>query len=124
MKRILSLLLALVMIFALTACAGKKSPGEPVAFKVVVTDLDGSETTFTYTSDAASVGEALLSEGLIAGDMGDYGLYITSVNGIAADWDADQTYWAFYINGEYATTGIELTPIEADTVYSLVLTKG
>ena len=124
MKRILSLLLALVMMFALTACAGKKAPGEPVAFQVIVTDLDGNETTFAYTSDAASVGEALLAEGLITGEAGEYGLYITSVNGITADWDADQTYWAFYINGEYATTGIDGTEIVAGTTYGLTLTKG
>ena len=48
----------------------------------------------------------------------------SAVNGIAADWDKDQTYWAFYINGEYATTGISDTPITADTTYGLTLTKG
>ena len=46
------------------------------------------------------------------------------VNGIAANWDKDQTYWAFYINGEYATTGISDTEITADTIYGLTLTKG
>ena len=29
---------------------------------------DGTETTFQYTSKAATVGKALLSEGLITGD--------------------------------------------------------
>jgi hypothetical protein len=51
-------------------------------------------------------------------------MYIDSVNGIVADWDKEQTYWAFYINGEYATTGIGDTPITADTTYGLTLTKG
>ena len=125
MKRMISMLLALVMLFALAACGAKEeAPAEAVAFTVVVTDLEGNETTFEYTSDAASVGDALVAEGLVEGHEASYGLYIDSVNGIAADWDKDQTYWAFYINGEYATTGISDTPITADTTYNLILTKG
>ena len=125
MKRMISLLLVLVMLFALAAC-GKKTdaPAEAVTFTVIVTDLEGNETTFAYTSNAASVGDALVAEGLVVGHEASYGLYIDAVNGIAADWDNDQTYWAFYINGEYATTGIGDTPITADTTYGLTLTKG
>ena len=110
---------------ALAAC-GKQTEAstEAVAFKVIVTDLEGKETTFEYTSSASNVGEVLVAEGLVVGHETSYGLYIDSVNGIAADWDKDQTYWAFYINGEYATTGISDTPITADTTYSLTLTKG
>ena len=119
------MLLAQVMLFALTACGAKEeAPAEAVSFKVIVTDLEGNETTFEYTSSAASVAEALVAEGLVVGHEASYGLYIDSVNGIAADWDKDQTYWAFYINGEYATTGISDTPITADTTYGLTLTKG
>ena len=126
MKRMISLLLALVMVFALTACGAKEEApaADAVSFKVVVTDLEGNETAFEYTSSAASVGEALVAEGLIEGHETEYGLYIDTVNGITADWDADQTYWAFYINGEYATTGIDGTEIVADTTYGLTLTKG
>ena len=126
MKRMISLLLALVMVFALTACGAKEEApaADAVSFKVVVTDLEGNETAFEYTSSAASVGEALVAEGLIEGHETEYGLYIDTVNGITADWDNDQTYWAFYINGEYATTGIDGTEIVADTTYDLTLTKG
>ena len=126
MKRMISLLLALVMVFAMTACGAKEEApaADAVSFKVVITDLDGKETTFEYSSNAASVGEALVAEGLIEGHETEYGLYIDTVNGITADWDADQTYWAFYINGEYATTGIDGTEIVADTTYGLTLTKG
>ena len=125
MKKTLALLLALVMLFSMTGCAKKDAPATtPVVFKVIVTDLDGNETAFEYTSSAASVGKALVAEGLIEGHETEYGLYIDTVNGITADWDKDQTYWAFYINGEYATTGIDGTEIAADTTYGLTLTKG
>lgn len=125
MKKLISLMLVLVMILTLTACSTKKEPAaEAVSFKVIVTDLEGNETAFEYTSNAASVGDALVAEGLVVGHEASYGLYVDSVNGIAADWDNDQTYWAFYINGEYATTGIGDTPITADTTYNLTLSKG
>ena len=93
-------------------------------FTVTVVDLEGKETSLEIKTDREFVGEALLDEGVITGDMGEYGMYINTVNGIAADWDKDQTYWAFYINGEYALTGVDATPIEENCVYSLVLTKG
>ena len=125
MKKMISLLLALALVFTLAACGTKEEPAaEAASFKVVVTDLEGNETTFEYTSDAASVGAALVAEGLIAGHETEYGLYIDTVNGITADWDNDQTYWAFYVDGEYATTGIDGTEIVADTMYGLTLTKG
>ena len=117
MKKFLALVVVLVMMLSLAACGGK-------SFTVVVADLDGNETTFQYKSDKATVGEALLEEGLSAGEDSEYGLYITTVNGITADWDADQTYWAFYIDGEYAMTGIDATEIVDGSTYSMVLTKG
>lgn len=125
MKKMISLLLVLVMALTLVACGKKpETKTEPVSFTVVVTDLDGNESTFEYTSGAASVADALVADGLVVGHQASYGLYVDTVNGIDADWDNEQTYWAFYINGEYATTGISDTPIAADTVYGLVLTKG
>ena len=120
MKRTLSALLALVMLFTLAAC-GKKAEklSDPVSFTVIVTDLEGNETTFEYTSNAASVGEALVAEGLVVGHEASYGLYIDAVNGIAANWDKDQTYWAFYINAEYAQAGVDSTPIVDGETYML-----
>ena len=112
MKKLLSLLLVLVVVFTLVACSAKTS------FTVVTTDLNGKETTHTIKTDAATVGEALIEEGLIAGEPSDYGLYVTTVNGITLDWDKDGKYWAFYINGEYAQTGVDTTNVEAGAVYT------
>jgi len=125
MKRMIILLLTLAFLFAMTGCGAKKAaaPASPVTFKVVVTDLDGNESTFTYTSGAADLGEALIAEGLIEGRETEFGLFIETVNGITADWDADQTYWAFYIDGEYAVTTMDATQLTADATYGLTLTK-
>ena len=118
MKKILSVLLALVMVFTLVACSAAKSETKNASFKVIATDLDGKETTFDYTTDKATVGEVLIEEGLIEGHETEYGLYVDSVNGIALDWDKDGKYWAFYINGEYAMTGVDTTNVEDGAVYT------
>ena len=112
MKKLIAMLLVLVLAFSLIACSAKTS------FTVVTTDLDGKETTHEIKTDAATVGEALLAEGLIDGEDSDYGLYITTVNGITLDWEKDGKYWAFYINGEYAQTGVDTTNVEDGAVYT------
>ena len=92
-------------------------------FDFSVVDLDGAETWFEIHTDAETVGEALITLDLIAGDEGPYGLYVKSVNGIQADYDKDKVYWAFYVNGEYGTTGVELTEIVEEDVYSFRMAK-
>ena len=74
-------------------------------------------------TDKTVVGEALLDTGIIAGEDGDFGLYVKTVNGITADFDVDGTYWAFYINGEYAMTGVDQTDITPGTAYAMKVEK-
>ena len=92
-------------------------------FGFTVVDKDGNATEFEIHTDKATVGEALLELNLIAGDEGEYGLYVKSVNGITADYDVDQTYWAFYVNDAYATSGVDVTPIEAGAKYAFKVEK-
>lgn len=87
-------------------------------FDFVVVDKDGNRTEFEIHTDKETVGEALLDLGLIAGDTGDYGLYVKTVNGITVDYDTDGKYWAFYVNDEYATSGVDFTAIAEGEVYS------
>ena len=112
MKKLLSLLLVLIMVFTLVACSAKTS------ITVITTDMDGKETTHKIKTDATTVGEALIEEGLIKGHTTDYGLYVDEVNGIALDWEKDGKYWAFYINGEYAMTGVDATNVESGAIYT------
>ena len=55
------------------------------------------------------MGDALTELGLIEGEDSEYGLYVKTVNGITADYDTDGHYWAFYVDGEYAQTGVDAT---------------
>ncbi len=82
------------------------------------TDTDGNETHFEIHTDRETVGEALTELDLISGDEGDYGLYVKTVNGITVDYDTDGKYWAFYVDGEYATAGVDATPVTPGASYS------
>lgn len=92
-------------------------------FNFIVTDKDGNETAFEIHTDKTTVGDALVELDLIAGETSSYGLYVKTVNGITADYDTDKTYWAFYINGEYAPTGVDATNITAGASYSFKVEK-
>ena len=92
-------------------------------FLFTVVDKDGNETDFEIHTDKKTVGDALLELKLIDGDDGDYGLYVKTVNGITADYDVDKTYWAFYVNGEYATAGVDSTDIKEGASYSFKVEK-
>lgn len=88
-------------------------------FALTVTDKDGNETQFQIHTDKETVGEALQELNLIDGEEGEYGLYVKTVNGITADYDADGVYWAFYINDEYAASGVDVTKITEGDSYAL-----
>ena len=92
-------------------------------FTFIVTDKDGNSKKFTVKTDSETVGEALQAVEIIHGDMGDYGLYVKEVNGIVADYDVDGTYWAFYVDGEYAMKGVDQTEITEGLSYSFKAEK-
>ena len=139
MKKILSCILCLVMVMSMAACSPAPKETEPAEFQPVtdgqsvgsgaktfpleIIDKEGNSIKITVSTDKETVGEALLELGIVEGDAGEYGLYIKFVNGIEANYDVDATYWAFYINGEYAMTGVEMTPIEEGASYLLKVEK-
>lgn len=87
-------------------------------FAFTVTDKEGGEIHLTIRTDQEIVGDALQELGVIDGEEGEYGLYVKTVNGITADYDKDGVYWAFYVGGEYAQTGVDLTAIDEGESYS------
>ena len=120
----LSVLLCVVLIAALALFAvgcgtDSETPDtDSKTFTFVVVDTEGKETTHEITSEAATVGEALLAEGLIEGEEGPYGLYVKTVNGTTLDYEKDGKYWAFYEGDEYALTGVDQTPITDGATYT------
>lgn len=137
-KTTLSILLALLFTLSLLSCNTVEKTGvwENATYRKDMEFGDGSKTvvvevkaedqliTFTVHTDKNTVGEALLEHDLIAGEESEYGLYVKTVNGIVADYDTDQAYWAFYIDGEYAMSGVDTTEITEGATYQLAYAKG
>lgn len=142
MKKISSFCLCMMLIMAMafitTGCSDEKESPESqnnvssevtvlgegknqFAFEVV--DKDGNQTNFEIHTDKTIVGEALQELNLLEGDPGEFGLYVKKVNGISADYDTDGVYWAFYINNEYAITGVDVTDIEEGATYTFKVEK-
>lgn len=133
MKKIVSLILCAILMVSLIACGGAPAETTPSAtvtdgqtvgegaktFPLTIVDKEGNAITITVNTDKEMVGEALTELGIVEGSMGEYGLYITHVNGIAAIWEEDGYYWSFYINDEYAMTGVDQTPIAEGESYKL-----
>lgn len=138
MTKLLSLILCAVLIAAMalmfTGCSDNTATETEAAatftdgqtlgegskeFTLVVTDAEGKAATATIRTDETTVGEALLALNLIAGDQQEVGLYIKTVNGKTYDYEKDGKYWAFYIDGEYAMTGVDKTEIQPGAVYDL-----
>ena len=138
LKKLTGILLLFSMVFALTACApmGKETPDDSgvvqngavigqgsKTFAMEVTDGEGKVTAFTVKTDADTVGAALLALGVIAGEDSQYGLYVKTVNGITADYDKDQTWWGFYVDGVSASAGVDSTEIVSGSTYGFKVEK-
>ena len=93
------------------------------AFTVVVVHANGTEKSFEYRTDAEKLGAFLEEKGLIDSEGADPGMFHT-VDGEKADWNVNQSYWAFYEGEEYAMTGIYDTNVADGAVYKLVYTIG
>ncbi len=98
---------------------GKTYGKGETSVSLTVADSDGEKISCTVLTDKKTVGDALSELGIIAGEEGQYGIYIKTVNGKTYDFKKDGKYWAFYVNGEYAPKGIDKTEIEEDAVYML-----
>ena len=113
---------------ALAADAAEESSSSEseaaIALTIDVVDADGNTETFNINTSADNLGDALLEANLVEGDNGEYGLYIKFVNGIRADYDLDNAYWALYSNGEMLMSGASSTPIADGEHYELVYTAG
>ncbi len=130
MKKLISLILCAMLVLGLAACGeteftpvtdGAVVGSGSTTFPLTIVDDQGNAISITVKTDKATVGKALQELGLLEGTESEYGLYITEVNGIYADYNETGTYWSFYINDDYATTGVDQTPIADGESYKLAV---
>ena len=74
------------------------------------------ETNKTYLIDVLEENKDLK----VVDEDSQYGKYITSIMGIKQE---DDYYWSYYIDGQYATTGVSKCEIEDNKQYSFKIEK-
>jgi len=120
---------AIVLCFALIVTSAvfwsckEKNEGNVVgtgktSFTVEITGINGETKTYTVKTDEKTVGDALLKAGLTTDTEAIY-----TLDGITPDWDADRTYWAFYVNGENFYQGAFNAGIDKNNVYKFIVEK-
>ena len=126
-KKLILAAVALVAVVAVLAGVYLATQSGPAAgakaITVTVVHADGTEKVFTYNTDAEKLGTYLEEQGLIDSKGADAGMFHT-VDGEKADWNVNQSYWAFYLGEDYAMTGIYDTDIADGGIYKLVYTIG
>ena len=90
---------------------------------IIVTHADKTENTFTYQTDAEYLADVLLENELADGEMGSYGLFITTVDGETAD-ESKQQWWCITKGGDRVNSGADALPIADGDQFKLTLTEG
>ena len=126
--RIIALVLVAVVALGMISCKAddtnvttpdeKETPAVEKSFVFEVTFADGETRTYNYKSSCETVGEVLFAEKMIVGEDGPYGLYVKTVDGVTLDYATDGMYWAFYVNGAYASSGVDKTPLKDGETYA------
>lgn len=91
--------------------------------KTIVVEVihgDASAKDFTYHTDAEYLGEVLTEEKLAEGEMGAYGLFITTVDGETAQ-DSLRQWWCITKGGQRVDTGADTTPIADGDHFELTM---
>lgn len=126
-KKILIALIGLIVVIAVLFGVYRfTKPATVQGAKTITVDVihkDTSQKTFEYHTDREYLGEVLIDEGLVSGEEGAYGMFITTVDGETVD-NANQEWWCITKNQEMLNTSADQTPIADGEKYELTLTIG
>ncbi len=132
-SKILTVILLVTIVMSMAACGNKvdrEGLWENATYVKDTTVGDGEKTvkcdvvvgensiTITVKTDAATFGEALYENELINDPS-----FFDTCNGIKADWNKDQAYWAFYNGENYMDVGVDKATISGGEHYRLVYTQ-
>ena len=126
-KKILGIAILVVLVaamaFAYNTFSEKPVEGEKnITIEVVM--ADGEATVYEVNTDAEYlVGAMEEADGLtFEGEEGVYGLSISTINGVRADYTLDGAYWGFFVNDEYCNYGVSQQPVEDGDIFGIVYT--
>ena len=124
-KTLIALIVLVVLVIGAFAVWKVNAPqgqtGDKTILVSVVVDTETSD--FVIETDAEFLRGALEQAGLVEGTESEYGLYVTTVNGVTAD-ESQQQWWCFTRDGGTLETGVDSTPIADGEHYEITLTTG
>lgn len=116
---------AIVLVLALTAFLiwtqfSPKPQEGAKALTIEVTHGDGTEKEFTLHTDAEYLWDAMEEEKLVEGRDTEYGKWVSSVDGEAAD-ESNGQYWMFTKDGEWVEYSCDAAPIADGETYEFYI---
>lgn len=120
-----ALLVLLIAAMALTFITFReKSVEGEKSITIEVVMQDETSTVYEVDTDAEYLIEAMEdADGLsFQGEDGAYGMSISVINDVRADYTLDGAYWGFYVNGDYCNYGVSQQPVEDGDSFRIVYT--
>ena len=90
---------------------------------IIVIHSDKTENTFTFQTDAEYLADVLLDNEIADGEVGSYGLFITTVDEETAD-SSKQQWWCITKGGEQVNSGADTLPVADGDQFELTLMEG
>lgn len=123
--------LAAVIVILLGVYFANRQPTTSGSKTITVSVFDNADAEEASTVSTITTTEEYLRGALeqqdsgivIEGSESDYGLFVTTVNGVTAD-DSNQEWWCFTKGGEMLNTGVDTTPIADGDAFEITLTEG
>ncbi len=108
-KSWIAVLVLVLLVAAAAACwfaFGPEGQAGEKNITVEVTHTDGTVNTFELKTECEFLGQAMMEENLLEGTQEQYGLFVSSVDGEAAD-PAENCWWLYTKSGEYVEYGVD-----------------
>ena len=125
LQKIIAIVALVAAMFALFAGCGKDKGQEGTkTITVSVTYDDGTVKDFTYQTEEKFLGPVLRKEGLVTGHEDNGSFFIDAVDGLAADYSVNESWWKVLADGEQALVGVDEIAIKDGGKYALEYTVG
>ncbi len=119
------LFIAVLVFFGIYQCFAPQATEGAKSIMIEVKDNAQKTTTYVVHTDAEYLLDAMKDAPNLtfAGYESQYGLTLTTINGITADWEKDNAYWCIYVNGDIGNYGVSTQPVCDGDTFSLEYTS-
>ena len=127
-KTLIAIIVLVVLVLALLAVWHFFGPQSNVfhgekTITVTVYHKDGNPKDFTITTKSEYLRGALDEQRLVAGEEGEFGLFVKAVDGETAN-DSNEEWWCLTKGGGFVSTSVDETPIQDGDCFELTFTVG